>query len=254
MKGPAWLVLVFFGLLMLASPVIAGQQEFISTTVPSESTKQVGSIPDPNYKSFNFLNDVSVLDLRAADESPWYSPLLFWETEKSRIKPAVLRNYMVVKKIAPANAIHIVYSASGELDVKCLTHKSIYKKSSRINNDRVGHAREIIADVSAMPVGSTFEIIIEATYWDSFSGESGDDYTTYAHNQQEAENISVILIFPEGKRFTSINVEESALGIDDEVQPFSGVSKTHNGDKNTTFYWNTISARPEETYKFSWKW
>jgi len=257
LKGPAWLIVTFFGVIMTASPLIAAQlQQPEAITVPSESTQQVANIREPNYKSFRFTNDVSVLDLRTASTTTWYNKLFNWQSgKKSKIRPAILRNYMLVKKLEAIDEIHLVYAASGELDVRCLTHDSHYAESPYLGGERLGHVREVIADISAVPVGEVFEIIIEGTYWDSFSGESGDDYTTYTHKQAEPESVSVALIFPDEKRFTSVTVQESILGLK-KLSPFKGVAKSFTGEGNLTYYWSTLSTRQEQevAYKLSWKW
>jgi hypothetical protein len=59
---------------------------------------------------------------------------------------------MVIKKVDRASNIHIVYSTSGPLDVRCPTHEAVFRKSDREINGNVTEAGEVISDVSSIPV------------------------------------------------------------------------------------------------------
>jgi hypothetical protein len=259
LKGPAWLLSAVIGAVMLASPIIAAEfQKPANVTVPPppSSVQSVRSIPDPTYESFRFIRDVSLLDLRSVTAAPWYASIPGWQLigGGGRIKPAVLKNYMVVRKVAPANEIHLTYGTSGKLDVRCLTHQARLRKAPNMSEDKaVGETWEVIADVSAVPVGQEFEIAVEATFWNGFSGEQGDDYTTYGHKQTEPEDISVMLLFTDGKPFKNVGVTE--YGPDStEGTPFQGQQRAWPGPENQTYYWSTTSQRPEWYYKLSWTW
>jgi uncharacterized protein (DUF2249 family) len=247
------------GSMMLASPIIAATLQKpgnVTIPPPPTSVQQVRSIPDPTYESFRFVRDVSLLDLRAVTTAPWYTSLPGWQLINSnqRIKPAVLKNYMVVRKVAPANEIHLTYGTSGRLDVRCLTHQAQLRRAVDMSGEKAaGETWEVIADVSTVPVGQEFEITVEATFWNGFRGEQGDDYTTYGHKQTEPEEISVMLLFPDGKPFKNIAVTEygpeSTTG-----NPFQGQARYWPGPQNQTYYWSTMSQRPEWYYKLSWAW
>jgi hypothetical protein len=165
----------------------------------------------------------------------------------------VLKNYMVVKKVSPANDIHLTYGTSGRLDVRCLTHAAQFRRAVRTIDDMTTETWEVIADVSQVPVGQEFEIAVEATYWNGFRGALGDDYTTYAQKQSEPEQLSVVLLFPEDKPFKSTSVIEYAPGSQNG-SPFQGQAANWPGPNNQTYYWTTVSQRPEFYYKISWTW
>jgi hypothetical protein len=258
LKGPAWLISAVVGSLMLASPIIAAalqQPDNVTIPPPPASVQQVRTVPDPTYEAFRFVRDVSLLDLRAATTAPWYTALPGWEIiDKSpRIKPAVLKNYMVVRKVSPANEIHLTYGTTGRLDVRCLTHQAQFRRAVQTEGDKATETWEVIADVGSIPVGQEFEIIVEATYWNAFRGAQGDDYTTYAHNQTEPEELSIMLLFPVDKPFKNIAVTE--YGPDSTTgNPFQGQARAWPGPQNQTYYWTTISQRPNWYYKVAWGW
>lgn len=258
LKGPAWLVSIVIGALLVASPILlAAFQKSNNVTVPPPpaSVQHVRKIEEPNYKAFRFIRDVSLLDLRAIESAPWYAQLPGWKwvEGKPRIKPGILKNYMVIKKIDTASFIHINYSTSGKLDIRCPTHLATFRQSESIVDGREIEDWEVIADVSTIPVGQEFELAVEATYWNAFAGEEGDDYTTYGHTQTEPEDISVIAFFPDDKPFKNIEMSEIAPEAT-TGNPIQGLAKSWRGPENKTFYWSIGSLRPSYFYKLSWTW
>lgn len=173
-KGPAWLVMLVVGGVMVGSPIIAAasQQSSVTPFEPPQPAVRVQTVPEPNYTSFTFVSDLSVLDLRNSFEQPWYTQLpgfSRWRGTHIRIRPATLTNTMVVRKIAPADLIYIKYSTSGSLDLRCLT----YPYTTQLLGN--GDEGQIIADVRSVGVGEEFTIITEVTYWNAFRGKHGED-------------------------------------------------------------------------------
>lgn len=259
LKGPAWLVATFAGCLMVASPILVAalsKPQNVTTPPPPSAVLQVRTIPDPTYRAFRFLRDVSILDLRAALSRPWYAYLPGFKLARSkpRIRPGVLRNYMVVTKLEPIDTIHLVYGTSGRLDVRCLTHEARYEYAEQQRGGTESESWDVIADVSAIPVGQDFEIAVEATYWNGFVGEDGDDYTTYSHEQSEPEQLSVILLFPDDKPSKG-SIAATEYGGNAVVgRPLQTPTISFAGSKNLTFYWSTVSTRPNYYYKLAWAW
>jgi hypothetical protein len=111
-----------------------------------------------------------------------------------------------------------------------------------------------MADVSAAPVGRDFEIAVEATYWNGFVGASGDDYTTYSHEQPEPEQVSVILLFPDDKPFKGTIAVTEYPPNSDVGYPLQSPATTLAAPNNQTFYWRTVSTRSNYYYKLAWTW
>jgi hypothetical protein len=259
LKGPAWLVSIVVGALLVAAPIIVSAfQKPSNVTIPPPpaSVQDVQRIDEPNYRSFRFIRDISILDLRSVEESPWFAKLpgfnLFYK-KKNRIRPGVLKNYMVIRKVDTASRIHITYSTSGILDIRCPTHLASYRKANRIIDGKEIESWEVIADVSTIPIGQEFELLVEATYWNGFRGENDEDYATYAHGQSDPEELSVIIMFPEDKPFKNINVTEYPPDSKNGA-PVQGQVRSMPGSQNETFYWTTVSQRPNWFYKVSWQW
>jgi hypothetical protein len=252
LKGPAWLILAFMGIAMLAAPLIAGAlQKPTSVIPPPPSVKKVQRIPDPSYAAFRFVRDVSVLDLRTAASAPWYTHLPGWKQldRRPRIRPANLTNYMVVRKVGISNDIHLTYATSGRIDLRCLTHSARYRRAEA----KKGETWEVIADVSSVAVNEEFEIAVEATYWNAFSGTNGDDYTTYGHNQTDPEELTIIVLFGGDKPFKTIAATAFPPDGTAGESPQGQVQEWPSAG-NQSYYWRTTSRRPEWYYRLSWTW
>lgn len=257
LKGPAWLIMIVVGAMMTATPIIAAvaQHNAQAPFEPSKSAKAVDRIEEPDYRDFRFLTDVSYLDLSNSLTKPWYAYLPGWQRvagHHRHIRPASLINYMTIRKVGPANEIHIVYSTSGLLDLRCLTHKFSVQTAVDKDNQFVG---EIIADVSSIPPNADFTLITQVTYWNAFSGADGDDFSTYTHNQQgQPESISMVLVFPDAKPFKSMTPLEKAP-TEKELHGFQGLEQSINGPDNHSYYWSTTNNNPGRWfYTFSWTW
>jgi hypothetical protein len=253
LNGPAWLVMIVVGALITASPLIAGvvQKESQTQFQPPVQAQVVSRLDEPSYKDFRFLKDVSYLDLSNINVRPWYTYLPGWDRivgHHTRIRPASLFNYMLVRKVGQADSIYIYYSTSGLLDLRCITHPYHVLKSYD-SDQNVG---EIIADVRSVPVGSEFTLATDVTYWNAFSVADKEDYTTYTHNQaDEPEEMSMIIVFPDAKPFKRIEVEETPPGSDTTREIEGGFP----GLGHQTFYWSySKAAAGEWLYTTSWDW
>jgi hypothetical protein len=256
LKGPAWLIMIAVGALMSATPVIAAvvQQKAQTPFELSAPAQRVAQINEPEYHDFRFLRDVSYLDLRNSLAQPWYASLPGWSRlvgRHVRVRPATLFNYMLVRKVGSSSEIHVTYSTSGLLDVRCLTHGCAVKTTFDGDQNVV----ELTANVGNVPTNADFVLATEATFWNAFSRDEGEDYTTYTHNQDDtAEDISVVVIFPDQKPFHELKVLE--LGPRDEkLHQFSGEAQELRGPGAKTYSWATrhVGAGTWD-YTVKWTW
>ncbi len=257
LKGPAWLVLILIGTVMLASPIIAAAlQQPDNVTMPPATVQHVQKINNTDNPAFLVVRDVSLLDLRDSAAASWYSKLLIWlhlSNRKQRVRPSELKKYLVVRKLAPADTYQMPFATTGLLDVRCVTHNAIYQNSKTIEGSTETDGWNVIADVSTVPVGSDFEIAVEATYWNALNGEAGDDFTTHARKQQEPEEVSAFLLFPQDKPMKDIYVTEYPPD-GGSGNRFQGMLREWRGAEGQSYYWTTTNLRPGYYYKFTWKW
>lgn len=260
LKGPAWLVLVAIGVLMVASPVLAAYtQKYPDATVPSPSVQRVQEnedLPEEDNPAFVFISDLSILDLRQAQSVPWYTSFrhLFNPSKEERTKPAILRNVMVVRKTAQANDLVISYSTTGALIVRCLTHDATYKEKRVTQNGTTTDTWALTINVSAMPVNVDFEVIVEATYFDAFSDPNGSDYSTYGNKQPDPENLSVVLIFPDDKPMKSVHIKEFPPNHGPGTDFQGSARRRPEQGGGPTYYWTTTNSRSGYYYTLAWDW
>ncbi len=132
--GPSWLILFAVGALMVAFPalVVFAQQTPKTTTpgITDQKVQQAERLIEENVSSFQFVSDLSILDLRQSQETPWYVPIraLFSKDAKQFIKPAILRNVMVVKRRTAAKD-SVSRTAPQGLCFRCLSHAATYQEN-----------------------------------------------------------------------------------------------------------------------------
>jgi hypothetical protein len=256
LKGPAWLIMFGIGAIMIATPVLVAvaQRAAALDNAPPAPALAAQSIKDPDFTSFEFSQDIGELDLRATLSQPWYTRLFGWigiTGKHARVRPAVLTNYMTIRKVAPADSIHITYATSGTLDLRCLTHSCVAHIAPGEGDTRTG---ELVADVREIPVGAAFLLVTEVTYWNAFSDADTEDFTTYAHNQRNVpENVAMVIKFPEQKLPRNVVVEEQPPG-DHSKRSFSGLAQRRGGASNSSFYWQTTTRGGAWYYTFTWPW
>ncbi len=254
LKGPAWLVMLAIGVLMLAAPLLVAAIQRTSDIPfqPPASATVVSKIADPDYHGLRFIKDISELDLRESQSQPWYTRIPGWQRltgRHTRIRPATLINEMLIEKVEDVKSIHINYSTSGILDLRCLTHP--YKVNTAFEDDL--YVGEIVADVANVPIGKQFTLITEVTYWNAFSGAEGDDYTTYTHNQTQGEEMSVMITFPESKAFKAVDILEQPPDADD-MRSLTFPKYEFKGPLNKTYYWSTTTNGGRYFFTTKWKW
>jgi hypothetical protein len=255
LKGPAWLVSALLGAIMLSSPVIAAAfQGSDNITTAPPSVKNVLDIAKPNYNNLKFARDLSILDLRSIMDEPWYVKIPGWKSiSNEKMNPGVLTNYMIVRKVREVEMIKLVYSTSKKLDIKCISHNAEYRYANTVKHGVSTETWEVSIDISGIPLEQEFEVIVEATYWGGFAGNEGDNYTTYAHSQEEVEDISIILLLPKEKPFKKIMVTEFSP-VTKEESLLKVSPKELFGSTNLTYYLNLKSKRPNWFYKVAWTW
>ena len=262
-EGPAWLILAAFGILMMGSPVLAAYAQkapsiasapiSVKAVQKIEAKREEDANERANADAFVFLSDSSILDLRQSQAKPWYAFLRYSSDadQKKRTKPTILRNVMRIQKVKTAATLHLSYGTSAFMDVSCLTQMASITRVIITDKVEGYQTTEVNVDVGSVAVGSTFELIVEAIYWNAFSDDKHYDFTTYSNGQTETENLSVLLIAPTDKPFKGVGVTEFP-GTDDG-QPFSGEARGFPPDgTGQTYYWTTQNNRPNYYYKLRW--
>jgi hypothetical protein len=244
---------LFIGTLLIVLPVLLTLTARAHATVPATSQyKQVDSIPDPSYTAFTFLRDTSILDLRGLS-APSLLAKIPLPGKKSN--PVNLINSMIIKKTGAAGSISFTFATSGQLDVRCLTHLCTLRRAVQSDVHDAGVLKEtweVTTDVSRIPIGGVFELMVEATYWNAFDTPEKQWFATYPNRQREGETVSTLVIFPEGKPFAQYSTLAYPHGSS-TGQLFSGASRIVPAPDKLSLYWEIPDAQGNDTYELHWQ-
>ena len=105
-----------------------------------------------------------------------------------------------------------------------------------------------------IPRGAEFTLIVEATYWNAFRGASGDDFTTYSHDQRAPEEISIVAVFPEAKPFGDMTLL-AKRGSEKEMSDLTGAGNAVADPLRRSYFWSTTNNTPGQWfYTLKWSW
>ena len=227
------------------SDTIGKGRSGLPAVVPPKEPVIVDSLPAPSSAEFELLRDMSLWDLRAWREVP---P----NRNDDRISPAHYLNYLHVRKRVPVNTYTAHYSTGGAaIDLRSITHASeSFREASPQHPGEHNYAVKI--DVSGVPVGQEFLIVIEATYWNGFQGQL-QSASTYTDNDiGDLGELGMIVLFPEGKPFQDVRRVEVS---EDRTERDYRQSDTFYADRDGRFiYWDVRTRQPNKHYKLTWKW
>jgi len=245
-------------LVALAILLTGANRVHVVPTPTNYVTEVVSQVPELDYSPFAFVRDESVVDLRASRSQPLlkYFPIL-----GRRSNPATLLNSMLIRKLRDANEISFTYSTSGtELDVRCLSLNCKLKKL--LTNDEHSSVImktnwELTADLSDVPVGTDFTMVVEVTYYNAYERPEQWFYNTYSNKQRQDETLSALLIFPNDRVPKDIYIKTQPEHTDAEKNvvsvDFQGGTRI-KGPQNRSFYWQLSGALPpNQAYELHWE-
>jgi len=255
LKGPAWLVMIAVGAIMVALPIIVAmmQKKAMNPSEESAAAKAINAVGDTDPE-FEFVSDTTYLDLRSSLVRPWYTYLRGWTHlpgVNGRIRPSRVMHFTVLKTIAASDLVGLRDSTSGDVDIRCLNYVCEKAYIPTPGSVTLG----VSVHVESVAVGETFTVLTEETYWNAFSGESGDNFSVTTHSKQVTpEEMSVIIIFPDNKPFGTMDVLEKEPGSSN-AHPFQGTSTSMSSQDRKSFYWDHVSPGTGKwTYEMKWTW
>lgn len=253
------------GCILIASPII-GNAAASPPVMPVKTAAQVSEvshIPDADYKNVVFVRDLAHLDLRAVEYRPWYFVVPGAQRlgdlilkGKIRTNPATLTNYLWLKKRAQLDKISFKYSTRGTMDARCINLPYTLQRAlvpDQHGGRTLSESWNVVVDISQVPIDNEFLIINEVTYWNAFNGPDGDSYGTYAGDQSEPEDLSLMILFPPTRPFTGYTLYGYQ---EDAPQPatYRGTSTVVPSDGHSAFYWAIRQPRPKHIYEVAWQW
>ena len=220
--------------------------------VPKQNPTLVEELPieENNTDDYNLIKDISVFDLRN-----WkYTPEIY---QNQRYSPVNYTNYLHVKKLKPVDYIVAHYSTSGyAIDMRCITHIAdffVQKDQEKFHQKSREKQYALKIDVSKVPVGKEFLIVLEGTYWNSFNDTIHGDASTYTDKEVLGmEELGLIVLFPERKPFRNIDYFNT-VGDKEETSYLSNSSK-YEDKKKRFVYWSIFERSPNNHYTIKWDW
>jgi serine/threonine protein kinase len=208
----------------------------------------VKELPAPDHSGFVVLGDDRVVDMRG-----W--KLVPPEQTAELYSAITLTTRVRLKKIAPVSEYRFVTrtsgldlftSAPGPYPYQVLVHKG----EIFVGQDRM-KSRQAVVDVSSVPVGSELHLHSVTTFWNSMQTEPEQWFGIIGRGR--SFKISQLLLFPEGKPFTSYELKVSE---NDRTPPvaFTGPRFVVVGPGNSWLYWEVPSPEDGRVYRLHWKW
>lgn len=246
-----------FGIILLVTPVIfvyaleSRNAPGAQVTPQAKEVANVADIPDPSYEGFVFKRDVSIIDLRASRDVPDHQ-------KKELYSPVTLMNHMTLRKTRPEKSISFTYATSGVLvNPRCLTHPYVLKKTMKpdVHGDHtLKEVWELEINLEEVPIDQEFFLAVEATYWNAFEAPKQRNFSTYANDQSEPEELSITLLFPEKRPFKSYNLLAYPHDAEDsnKAQPFQGTPRITKAKDNLSIYWMIPKAQTGYAYEIRW--
>jgi hypothetical protein len=244
-------IFMAFSLLLTITGMLAPAISRSTTTkgyvVPEEKKVKVDSLPASTYGEYKLIKDISIFDLRG------WKPVGEGEQE-SKSSPANYINYLHVKKTKAINKIVAHYSTGGyDIDLRCITHNYttyVQTPGNADHPDEKNYGIEI--DVSNIPTGEEFLIVIEATYWNGFTDIVRESASTYTDKEIEGlEELALIVLLPYDKPVKEVF---RYGGQGNAMQPYREAEKYYLDQNKRFVYWSVKKISPDTHYKLEWLW
>ncbi|HEX3316321.1 MAG TPA: serine/threonine-protein kinase [Gemmataceae bacterium] len=210
--------------------------------------QEVDKLEPVDYGNFNILSDDRFVDMRLWKQVP--------DADFHDLASAVVStDWVRFKKIGPATTFdrdektsgqEIFFRAHGGLPSKVLGQKNeIFVGADRVK------VRRLSIDVSSVPANEEYEVRYSSTRWNSLQSES--ELWHGIEGYAGAFKVSLLLIFPEGKPFTSQRLMVSKKGRD-TPRAYEGQKILLSAENRQWIYWDVPNPEPGLVYRLHWTW
>ena len=222
-----------------------------SQTVVRERPKdylEVDKLDPVDYAPFNILSDDRFVDMRLWKQVP--------DADFHDLASAVVStDWVRFKKTGPATTFDRDEKTSGQ-EIFFRLHSGLPSKVIGQRNeifvgaDRV-KVRRLSIDVSSVPADEEYEVRYSSTRWNSLQSES--ELWHGIEGYAGAFKVSLLLIFPENKPFTSQRLMMSKKGRD-TPRPYEGQKILLSAENRQWIYWEVPNPEPGQVYRLHWNW
>ena len=233
---------------------LVNQKHGLSIVPPPPTYTKTSNLSEPDYKGFTFKKDFRIVDLRSRIPLPQKA---IEELHEKEISPVTWVRYTLLTKDQEVNhPLDFEFASTKFLFPRCLTHNAEYIKSENPHLHGANVLKDtwhVRVDLTEEPVSEhPFLIINEATYWNSFGGETQEWLSIKANENAKTELMGVIILFPENKPFKHYSLYEYKHGTPKKPvrSPFTLIP----GDNNRTLVWKIPNPRTGYAYQIDWTW
>ena len=210
--------------------------------------QEVDKLDPVDYGNFNILSDDRFVDMRLWKQVPDAD---FHELSSS----VVSTDWIRFKKTGRATTFDRDEETSGQ-EIFFRSHSGLPSKVSGLRNeifvgaDRV-KVRRLSIDVTSVPANEEYEVRYSSTRWNSLQSES--ELWHGIEGYAGAFKVSLLLIFPDNKPFTSHHLMVSGKGRD-APREYEGQKILLAAENKQWLYWEVPNPEPGLVYRLHWKW
>ena len=210
--------------------------------------QEVDKLDPIDYSQFNILSDDRFVDMRLWKEVP--------DADLHELKCAVVStDWVRFKKTSLAKTFDRDERTTGQ-EIFFRPHAGLPSKELGqrseifVGDDRV-KVRRLSTDVSSVPANEEYEVRYSSTHWNSLQSES--ELWHGIEGYAGSFKVSLLLIFPENKPFTSSRLMVSRKGRD-TPREYEGKKILLEGENKQWLYWEVPNPEPGLVYRLHWTW
>jgi len=226
-----------------------------------------GDPPEPDNSAFTLLRSEKTWDLRRWRALP--PDRSRGEDEGERpLSPVSVQTSYQYQKIKEASEIRLeslttgydVYlrlqNCVGKNGEDCTknteTFKVVgYQSPVALGTDKALRSRQLVVDVSGIPLFAEFNIVTLSTYWNAFQGDSGS--WAGANVSDEPSGIYFLLLFPPDRPYSKFTTGVERRGSETKLEAFE--ARLMHTDKRRSFlYWEIAKPKANHVYSIDWDW
>lgn len=218
------------------------------TSRPAE-TESVASLGTPDYSSFDILSDERFWDLRG-----WKD--LSSPANRGQQSIAIMTRTARILKAAEAQEIRFEARTDGEdVFLTCLSHRD---KAREILQEQPGYVgarstkvRQLVVDISDVPVGEEFMLKSKATYMNSL--QDPKDRWIGAVGYPRSDRIRLVVLMPPQIPLKTYHLQ-TAPSTRDKPVDYKGPLRLIESDDNLSVMWEVPNPESGFVYSLVMEW
>jgi hypothetical protein len=111
--------------------------------------------------------------------------------------------------------------------------------------------RQCSVDLHDLPLQKETELQFAATFWNNL--QTPEERWLGAIGYKQSFKISLLILFPEGRPFTSYRLTVAPT-VKGEESPFAGRKVLLKDDQSTFLFWEILEPKEGYVYRVHWDW